>query len=82
MSDMAISLQPTQTMDVFIDAVKARMDEKGITQIELAKRLGVSKATVNQRLLKNAGNCSFKTADEMAAALGTTTIELLKSHGQ
>jgi transcriptional regulator with XRE-family HTH domain len=79
MSDVATYLEPADTMEAFLDAVKAKMKREGITKVELAKRLGIHETAIGKRLNGKAGNCTFQTADEIATALGTTTIELLTS---
>jgi transcriptional regulator with XRE-family HTH domain len=76
-NDVANYLAPDDTMEAFVEAVKAKMKRDGITQVELANRLGVHKSAITQKLQGKGGNCSFRTADEIARALGTTTIELL-----
>jgi transcriptional regulator with XRE-family HTH domain len=78
-NEVANYLEAAATMEVFVDAIRARMIVEGVTQDELARRLGVHKTAVSRTLNKKGGNCSFQTADEFAAALGTTTIELLTS---
>ena len=50
-------------------AVFRRMKELGITQKELAERLGVSAATVS-KTLSETSNMTFKTAARIAHALG------------
>lgn len=79
MTDMATYLAPANTMEAFIFAVKAKMKRDGISQVELANRLGVHKTAVSQKLGLRGGNCTFETADQISHALGTTTIELLNS---
>lgn len=77
--EMSTYLAPSDTMEAFVVAVKATMKRDGITQVELAKRLGIHKTAVGQKLNGRGGNCTFETADEIAHALGTTTRELLAS---
>ncbi len=74
---MSNSIEASTTMVRFVDAVKARMQRDGITQVDLANRLGVKSPTINAVLKLKAGNLSFRTADEIATALGTTTADLI-----
>jgi transcriptional regulator with XRE-family HTH domain len=79
-NDVANYLAPADTMEAFVEAVKAKMIRDGVTQVELAKRLGIRQPTLSGKLSLARGNMSFATADEIAKALGTTTLELLTSH--
>ncbi len=76
---MSTYLAPSDTMEAFLFAVKAKMKRDGITQVELANRLGIHKTAVGTKLNGRGGNCTFQTADEIAHALGTTTLELLNA---
>ncbi len=74
---MSNYLAASDTMTVFVDAVKKKMASEGITQAALAERIGVSRPVVARFLTKRGGNCSFQTADKIASALDTTTLDLL-----
>lgn len=80
MIDVSNSIEASTTMVRFVTAVKAKMETEGITQIELANRLGSQRQYVSSMLKLKAGNLSFKTADEIATALGTTTAELISGN--
>lgn len=77
MVDMTTYAPPSDSMAVFCDAVKTRLRLLRISQGELARRLDISAPTLSQLLQGKAGNCSLKRCDEIAAALDTTTIDLL-----
>lgn len=53
--------------------VKEICKQKGITQVELAKRLGISPSGLNQRI---AGNPTLDKIEETANALGVHISEL------
>lgn len=79
MIEMATTLAPSDTMQAFIGAVKSRMEEQGVSGAELSRRLGVAHPTISAILNGRGGSCSFATADRIAEALGTTTLDLLNS---
>ena len=62
----------------FGDRVKKIMDERNITQAELARRAGMSRSVVNN-MLKGTRNPSLFTALMVARALNTSLDEL--THG-
>lgn len=72
------SLSPSDTMHAFIQAVKIRMDEKGMTWTRLAAITGKDRAGLYRSINGQGGSCTFATADAIAEALGTTTIDLIK----
>ena len=65
--------------ETFCEAIKARRRELGLTQAELAERLGVHAATVAQA---EAGKRepTISTVQRYADALETTVGELLGQH--
>ena len=77
---MSNSIEASTTMVRFVTAVKAKMETEGITQVELAKRIGTQSPNISAMLKLRTGNLSFKTADEIATALGTTTAELISGN--
>lgn len=77
MIDVTTYAPPSDSMTVFCDAVRRRLRLLRISQGELARRLGITPPTLSQLLQGKAGNCSLRRCDEIAAALDTTTIELL-----
>lgn len=77
MSNLPNYLAPSSTMELFVIAVKTRMRESNVTQDELAQRIGVKQPVVARSLSRKGGNLSFETADRIAQALGTTTVDLL-----
>lgn len=56
--------------------IKRFMGAKLMTQEQLAKAAGVSRATVNTTLLK--GSCSIRTAGKIADALGVDPVEIVE----
>lgn len=66
----------TKFNDEFIDHVIAIMKRKEITKIELAKRLGISKSTLSNYLLKYRG-LPYETAILIAKEL---SIDITKLH--
>ena len=60
--------------------VLAAMDEKaaaGVSQQEIAEKLGVNRSVVN-RLLRGTGNLTIRTLGEVAWALGLEVVVTLK----
>lgn len=57
--------------------IKERREQLGLTQSELAQRLGVSQNTVNSYENKNWKNPSAKVISNLAKALSVPTIYLL-----
>lgn len=66
-------------MQVFIVAVKAKLDELNLSQSELARRANMDQSSCSKLLRGQMGNCTLSKCDEIALALGTTTIDLLSS---
>lgn len=60
--------------------IKCFMGANLMTQEQLAKAAGVSKATVNATLLK--GSCSTRTAGKIAKALGVEPAEIVEMEGK
>jgi transcriptional regulator with XRE-family HTH domain len=56
-------------ISAFTNAVARVMDDKGVSQSELARRLGVSRARVSQ-LMQHKASPTLRTMVEMATALG------------
>ena len=56
-------------ISAFTNAVARVMNEKGVSQSELARRLGVSRARVSQ-LMRHASSPTLRTMVEVATALG------------
>lgn len=73
------SLAPSDTMHAFIVAVKHRMEEQHITLTRLAAVTGRDRAGLHRSINGQGGSCTFATADAIAEALGTTTLELIQS---
>lgn len=68
---------PTPTVRRFLDQLKARMDELGMTQAELARKMGQSEALVS-RFLRGDSNLSPPTMEKLASAVGSeVSIQLL-----
>jgi transcriptional regulator with XRE-family HTH domain len=82
MIEMSNYTAASTTMERFVVAVKAKMTRDGVSQTELAKRLGITQPQISERLALKRGNLSFNKADEIAAALGTSTVDLLNGFGQ
>lgn len=71
-------LAPSDTMHAFIVAVKRQMSERGITMKGLASMAGRDRAGLHRSISGQGGSCTFATADAIAEALGTTTLELIQ----
>lgn len=56
-------------ISAFTNDVARMMDEQGVSQSELARRLGVSRARVSQ-LMQHKSSPTLRTMVEVAAALG------------
>jgi predicted transcriptional regulator len=56
-------------ISAFTNEVARLMDEQGVSQSELARRLGVSRARVSQ-LLQHKSSPTLRTMVDVAAALG------------
>jgi len=50
-------------------AIRERMETEGVTQADLARRLGVSRSHVSQLLKEGSSNLTLKTLARLAAAL-------------
>lgn len=68
---------PSDSMQVFIVAVKAKLEELDVSQSELARRINSQPIEVSKLLRGLAGNCTLSRCDAIANALGTTTADLL-----
>lgn len=77
MIDVTTYAPPSDSMTVFCDAVRRRLRLLRISQGELARRVGTQPIHISRLLNGKAGNCSLETCDKIAAAMNTTTIELL-----
>ena len=55
--------------EVFVDRICHAMDEQGVTQSELARRLGVSRQHISA-FMADPGNPTLQTIVQMAHALG------------
>ena len=62
-------------MQLKADKIRSRMFNLGITQVELAKRIGVSANTVNA--VCRGCSCRDKTAAAIADALGVTLDSII-----
>lgn len=78
-TEMPTYAPPSDSMQVFIVAVKAKLDELNISQNELARRSSMQSTHVSKLLRGQLGNCTLSKCDAIASALGTTTIDLLNS---
>lgn len=58
------------------ERIKQRREELGITQEELAKRLGYKGKSAISRIESAGNNISYKIAEKVAPALDTTPAEL------
>ena len=56
-----------------VDRLKAIMRQKGVTQVELSEKLGITKSAFYQRIN---GNPSLSSIKELADALGVEVWEL------
>lgn len=65
-------------MTVFLANVTDRMNRDRITVAELARRTGRRRESLSAILHGRGGNCSLKTAEEIANALETQLHFLLK----
>ena len=54
--------------------IKELLAEKGMTQAELADKLGISRMTLNQNLYRN--TFSLAKLEEIAAAIGCRVVDL------
>ena len=59
--------------------IKEILKEKGITQAELAKRLGVHRVALNSTL--NNPNIKLSTLEKIAAAIGCEVGDFFKDEG-
>ena len=66
---------------VFKDRLKDKRTEAGLTQVELAKKAGVTARTVQNYELGTRKPANMETVQKIADALGTTTQYLLGSSG-
>lgn len=56
-----------------IAQIRAAMRERGVSQLELAQRLGISQARMSQ-LLSSRSNPTIKTLEKVCKALGLEII--------
>lgn len=77
MIDVSTYAPPSDSMAVFCEAVKARLTVLRISQNELARRAEILPGDLSRLLNGKTGNCTLKKCDQIAAALDTTTAELL-----
>lgn len=61
-------------MSVWGDGVRALLDERGMTQAELARHAGISRSTLQHVL--HGGHCSTETLERLAAAFSVSLAEL------
>lgn len=54
--------------------IKELLQEKGMTQVDLANKLGVTKITLSQNIARN--NWTLGKLEEIAAALGCRVVDL------
>ena len=54
--------------------IKELLAEKGMTQAELADKLGISRMTLNQNITRN--NWTLGKLEEIAAAIGCRVVDL------
>ena len=54
--------------------IKELLKEKGMTQAELADKLGISRMTLNQNITRN--NWTLGKLEEIAAAIGCRVVDL------
>lgn len=66
---------------VFKDKLKEKRLESGLTQAELAKKVGVTTRTIQNYELGNRKPANMEVVQRIAEALGTTTEYLLGSSG-
>lgn len=64
-------------MNVSTRRIMAFMGANLMTQRSLAESAGVSRATVNNALLK--GSCSTETAGKIAKALGVDPVDIIET---
>lgn len=74
---MATTLEPSNTMQVFITNVKARMEAAGVSVSELSRRTGMDRTSLSAILNGRGGSCTLATCDRIAKSLGVSTISLL-----
>lgn len=72
------TLAPCESMQIFIEAVKKRMADEGITKAELCRRSGITPPRLTQMLAYQRGSANLATCDAIAKALETTTSDLLR----
>lgn len=63
-------------MVISVRKVRGLMGANLMTQIVLAKKAGVSRATINNALLK--GSCSTQTVGKIAKALGVDPADIIE----
>ncbi|MBE0416534.1 MAG: helix-turn-helix transcriptional regulator [Coriobacteriia bacterium] len=68
-------------ISTFTNAVSRRMADEGVSQAELARRLGVSRARVSQ-LLQHTSSPTLRTMVEVASALGCEVVPVVAPCGQ
>jgi transcriptional regulator with XRE-family HTH domain len=66
-------------LSAFTNSVARRMSEQGISQADLARRLGVSRARVSH-LLQHKSSPTLRTMVEVANALGCDIVPAVTPH--
>ncbi len=61
-------------MSVWGEGVRALLDERGMSQVELARLAGISRSTLQHVL--HGGHCSTETLERIAAAFDVSLAEL------
>ncbi|MCL4846178.1 MAG: helix-turn-helix domain-containing protein [Acidobacteria bacterium] len=61
-------------MSVWGDGIRALLDERGVTQTELARHAGISRSTLQHVL--HGGHCGTETLERIAAAFDVSLAEL------
>jgi transcriptional regulator with XRE-family HTH domain len=65
-------------MPINIEAINKIMLNKGMNQVDLAKKMNVTKSRVSRILSDEVSNSQIKTIHSLATALGVEPVDILK----
>ena len=63
-----------------LQGIKAALRSRKLTYRELARRIGISEATVKRDMSR--GNFSLRRLDEICSGIGLTLNDLMQRHGR